>query len=180
MSGNPLGGKNPHGLYVPLTDVEREAIERVGERGIVVHVEGWGSYQATGFHVGEHRVGVEFPLRRLGPLAAEARDLQIQVSTEDGIPLFACVQSVVMNGAVAVLGPGDEVGITMEIEVHHCNPEPVKQLTGATGLTSRRQDPHTGSWDGAGNMKLDEAGLRALHQLNVSNQDRAARSREPS
>ena len=67
------------------------------------------------------------------------------------------------------------MALTLEIEVHHCNPELVKQLTGARGLTSRRQDVHTGEFGGAGNMRLGDEGMRALHQLDVSHQVRAAR-----
>lgn len=178
--GNALGGKNPHGLYVPLTDVEREAACRAAERGIVVHVEGWGSFLAEKFHIGEHRIGVEFVLRcpPSGPDAGrEMRDLQIQVSTDDGIPICACAQSVIFDGSVLTLKPGCEMGLNLEIEVHHCNPDLVKQLTGATGITSRRMDLQTGRWDGQGNMRLGDEGLRALHQLNLSHQVRAARAR---
>ena len=55
------------------------------------------------------------------------RDLQIQVSTSDGIPLFACTQSIVVNGSTPLMMPGDQMGLTMEIEVHHCDPELVKR-----------------------------------------------------
>lgn len=177
---NPLGGKNPNGLYVPLSEDELEASYRAAERGIVVKVEGWGSYPAEKFHVGEHRVGVEFALRcpEDRVLGMTTENLRLQVETTDGIPLFSCATSAELHGRPVHLLPEQEFGLTLEIEVHHCNPEVVKTLkSGATGLTSRRIDPHTGRWDGTGNMRLDEVGLRALHELDIAHQVRAARAR---
>lgn len=59
---NPFGGKNPHGMYVPMTDEEIEVLYRIAEAGefkVVIKGEGqngesveWG--YVTGFKVGHY------------------------------------------------------------------------------------------------------------------------------
>jgi hypothetical protein len=50
---NPFGGKNPHGMYVPLTDDELEVIERIAQAGeFKVVIKGWG--HVTGFVPGRY------------------------------------------------------------------------------------------------------------------------------
>lgn len=177
--GNALGGKSASGLYVPMSEDEVEASYRAAERGIVVVVDGWGTFPAEGFHVGEHRVGVEFSLTcppgsLVGRIAA---DLPIRVQTTDGIVLFTCTTSAGHGGRPVCLQPNQVLGLNLEIEVHHCDPDVVRQLkSSATGLTSRRVDPQTGRWDGAGNMRLGEQGMRALHDLNESHRVRDQRT----
>ena len=50
---NPFGGKNPHGMYVPLTDDELEVIERLALSGeFKVLIKGWG--HVTNFQLGRY------------------------------------------------------------------------------------------------------------------------------
>jgi hypothetical protein len=59
---NPFGGKNPHGMYVPMTDEEIEVLHRIAEAGefrVVIKGEGqkgesieWG--YVTGFKIGAY------------------------------------------------------------------------------------------------------------------------------
>ena len=59
---NPFGGKNPHGMYVPMTDEEVEVLHRIAEAGefkVVIKGEGqnsepieWG--YVTGFKIGKY------------------------------------------------------------------------------------------------------------------------------
>jgi hypothetical protein len=47
MTGNqnPFGGKNPHGMYVPLTDVEQEVLLRLAQEGeYKLVVKGWQEF----------------------------------------------------------------------------------------------------------------------------------------
>jgi hypothetical protein len=50
---NPFGGKNPHGMYVPLTDDELEVLERLALAGeFKIVVKDWG--HVTGFALGRY------------------------------------------------------------------------------------------------------------------------------
>lgn len=50
---NPFGGKNPHGMYVPLTDDEMEVLFRLADAGeYKLVVKDWGVI--TGFKVGHY------------------------------------------------------------------------------------------------------------------------------
>lgn len=161
---NPFGGGNPNGLYVPLTDDERDAIDRARERGVVVKVRGLGVFPATKVVVGDHRVSVGFTVRVEAPKTIN--EFAHSVETEDGIVLASETIPCLQQGKPMMLRPGEEVEMEIHISLTHLDPKVLRTLRpGATGLTSRRLDRDTGDFSFAGNMQLSDEQRRLLTLL---------------
>lgn len=162
--GNPLGGANPHGLYVPITPDEQDGIERAKERGVVVKVSGLGVFPSTHVTIGDHRVSVGFTVSVKEPRSLT--QFSHSVETEDGIVLAAETISCIQMGQPMRLLPGEEVEMEIHISVARIDPKVLRQLRpGVTGLTSRRVDRDTGEFSFAGNMQLTDDQRKLLTLL---------------
>jgi len=162
---NPFGGGNPSGLYVPLTDDERDAIDRARDRGVLVKVRGLGVFPATTLVVGDHRVSVGFVVKTDVPRTLS--EFSHSVETEDGIVLASETIPCLQQGRPLHLQPGEEVEMEIHISLTHLDPKLLRCLRPmATGLTSRRIDRDTGDFSFAGNMKnLSEEQRKLLRIL---------------
>lgn len=168
---NLFGGKNAHGLYVPMSEVEQEAIVRLVEaQDLVLLIHGWGHLNKPRFLVGDHRIGVQFRLtfhRPPGPMPVYFFDLELQ--TRSGISLVKERMPTLYNGKPVSVMAGVYLDMQWDIAIHSMDPRLVKMLMpGAIGLTSRRQDKDTGEMTARGNMKLDDNQAQALQHLEVS------------
>lgn len=160
---NPFGGGNPNGLYVPITDDERDAIGRAAERGVVVKIRGLGVFPSTSLVVGDARVSVGFTAKVDEPKTLT--EFSHSVETDDGIVLAAETIPCLQQGRPMILLPGEEVEMELHLSLTHLDPKLLRCLRPkATGLTSRRIDPVTGDFTFAGNMRLtdDQRQLLAL------------------
>lgn len=174
---NPFGGKNPHGVYVPMTDHEQEAIARLVERDdLVVIVKNWGIVYQPGVSFGDHRVTVQFRLtfdRPETPIPVYAFDLELRTRTD--LLLFAAKQSVVYDNQPMLVGAGFYCDLAWDIAIHHMDPKLVKMLLpSATGLTSRRTDKDTGEATAQGNMQLTSKQKKLL-QLVTKGEEKVRR-----
>lgn len=167
-STNLFGGKNPHGLYVPMSEDEQEVITRLVEaEDLVLIIHGWGTLNRPRFLVGDHRIGVQFRLtfnRPEAPMDVFFFDLELK--TRSGISLVKERLPVIYGGKPIQVCAGMFLDLQWDIALHSMDPRLVKLLKpGALGLTSRRQDPVTGDMTAQGNMRLDGEKKAALAHL---------------
>jgi hypothetical protein len=163
---NPFGGKNPHGVYVPMTETEQELLSRLVERDdLVVVVKDWGIVFQPGVKFGDHRVSVMFRLsfdRPSPPIPVYYFDLELK--TRAGVLLYAARQSLVYDNQPMLIGAGLDLDLAWDIAIHHMDPKVVKALMpSAIGLTSRRIDKDTGEATAQGNMQLDSSQKKLLN-----------------
>lgn len=168
---NLFGGKNARGLYVPMSEVEQEAIIRLVEaRDLVLFIHGWGRLDNPRFLVGDHRIGVQFRLtfhRPPAPMPVYFFDLELQ--TRAGLSLVKERLPTLYNGKPVSVMAGMFLDMQWDIAIHSMDPRLVKMLMpGTIGLTSRRQDKDTGEMTSRGNMKLDDNQAQALQELEAA------------
>lgn len=165
---NLFGGKNPLGLYVPMSEDEQEVVQRLVEaEDLVLIIHGWGTLDRPRFLVGDHRIGVQFRItfnRPAVPMDVWFFDLELRTRT--GISLVKERLPLVYNGKPVQVCAGMYLDLQWDIAIHSMDPRLVKLLKpGAIGLTSRRQDKDTGMMTAQGNMKLDGHQKRVLAAL---------------
>jgi len=162
---NAFGGKNKHGLYVPMTEHEQEVLSRLVERkDLQVIVHEWGVVHNPRVSFGDSRVCVKFRLTFDRPeVPVQVRFFDLELKTRAGILLFKQRMPTIYGGAPIQVAAGVFYDLAWDIQIHHMDPKLVKDiLPGAFGLTSRRLDKDTGEATFAGNMKLDGNQKRLL------------------
>lgn len=184
---NDFGGR-AGSLYVPMTELEQEAISRLVEAGdLQVHILEWGIVNNPRIVFGDARVSFFFRLdfdRPEVPMDVYYFDLELR--TGSGQLLFGPDrQSVEYGGKPFSVAAGVFVDMVWDIQVMAMDPRLVKALTGARGLTSRLQDRDTKEISLMGNMSLDSRkkdkivrmrqGERAVKQSDRLKVDEAAR-----
>jgi len=157
---NVFGGKNPHGLYVPMSETEQEVLQRLVEtQDLVVIIHGWGVLDNPKVSFGDLRVSIPMTVtfdRPAVPVDVWFLDLELR-SKSTGMSLVKQRQSVVYDGQPIQVVAGMELDMVWDIAIHHMSPEFVKAIKpGAIGLTSRRLDRETGTATLAGNMQLSD------------------------
>jgi hypothetical protein len=168
---NIFGGANENSLYVPMSDLEQEAISRIVEdHGLEVRIRGWGK-SAPVVVYGDMRVSLFIEMTFSAPeFPVPVYYFELELWTRTGIKLFPVVgsdkQSVAYGGNPLQVSAGVQIQLVWDISMHSMSPELVKKIVpGATGLTSRVIDKTTGNLTLTGNMKLSEDHLRYLHYL---------------
>lgn len=175
---NPFGGKNPHGLYVPISEDEQEVLQRLVEtRDLVVVIHGWGILEDPKVTFGDLRVSIPMTISFDSPghpVDVWFLDLELK-SRSTGRTLVKQRQPTVYNGQPLQVMAGVELDMVWDIALHHMDPDFVKAIKpGAIGLTSRRLDRETGAPTFTGNMNLSESQKEMLRW----SEDGAARMRE--
>lgn len=164
---NLFGGLNPAGLYVPMTDLEQEAFSRLREtQDLKLVIVGWGEIENPKMIIGDHRIRIDFRLIFRGLLIARPLhflDLELRTGADE--ILFRERHSVIYNNQPLNIFEGMELEMMWDIAVKQMSPELVKRLTGAVGLTSRRQDRDTHEFTPEGNMRLSPEQKQAILDL---------------
>ena len=167
---NPFGGKNPHGLYVPMSDDEQEVLLRLVEsQSLVVHVfDTDKTVTPTRVGFGDKRVRVDFRVDFFAPEApTPLPELDIELRTSSGIRLIRKPYPLYgASGDAIQVCEGMYLDLVWDIAIDHMDPLLVKALKpGARGLTSRRLDRDTGDRTAAGNMSLDADLQKMIRRL---------------
>lgn len=168
---NAFGGKNPHGLYVPITETEREVLSRLVEADdLEVVIHGWGVLQQPRITFGDLRIRIAFQVNFNAPTVPQpVYFFDLELRTRAGLSLFRERQPTVYNGQPLQAAAGVYVDMVWDIALSHIDPKVVKQIKpGAIGLTSRRLDKDTGEKTLRGNLRPDSGQQRLLHHLRVS------------
>jgi hypothetical protein len=165
---NPFGGKNPHGMYVPITDDEMEVVARIAERGgFKLVVRDWG--HVDGFRLavpgeryagkplvvmGDKRISFYFRMSFSAPDVPQPNwYFDIEVWAFDRI-LFSKRMPTEHNGHPIEVVAGMSIDLALDIALDSMDPAFVKAIKpGALGLTTRH-----------GNLHLDQHHQKILHQ----------------
>lgn len=168
---NIFGGANENSLYVPMSDLEQEAISRIVEdHGLEVRIRGWGKSNPI-LVCGDMRVSLFIDMTFSAPeFPVPVYYFELELWTRTGIKLFPVIgsdkQSVSYGSQPLQVSAGVQIQLVWDISMHSMSPELVKKIVpGATGLTSRVIDKTTGNLTLTGNMRLSEDHLRYLHYL---------------
>jgi hypothetical protein len=154
---NMFGGKNPHGLYVPMSEDEQEVIHRlIEDKNIELIIHGWTTLDAPTIKVGDLRVSILFRMTFNGALIPLPY-LDLELRTKSGVTIFKQRMLVEQGPQPVMVGNGVFIDFAWDIAIDHMNPDFVKSIKpGALGLTSRRLDKDTKERTFKGNMKLTE------------------------
>lgn len=141
---NPFGG-SAHGLYIPLSEDEREVLQRlVDAKDLRVVIVGWGIHHEPKVRFGDKRIQFVFNAcfaKPEIPIAVSYLDFDIQ--THAGQHIHRVTQPTMMNGQPLLLGAGYAYEFVVDIALDQMSSEFVKQIKpGAIGLTSRQGNMH--------------------------------------
>lgn len=165
---NAFGGGNRQSLYVPMSDLEQEALTRLVEDGdLEVHVLGWGIVHRPAIIYGDMRVSIQFRLnfdKPDVPIPVHGFDLELRTGT--GLLLFKKWMKTEYDNKPIPCGGGIYYDIAWDIAIQHMDPALVKALVpGAVGLTSRVFDRDTKDPTLTGNMRVSSSQRRQLAAL---------------
>lgn len=180
MTTNFFGGGNANSLYVPMSDVEQEAISRlVGSGDLRVIVVGWGHVDSPRIKFGDSRIQVTFTLDFHAPeLPMPVPYFDLELKTRTGILLAKSRLPTAYDGNALQVAAGITLTLVWDIQVKAIDPNLVKQVVpDARGLTSRRVDKDTGFITEVGNMRLTDKGRKLLNLL--AHGERAAKIHRP-
>lgn len=154
---NMFGGGNAHSMYIPMSEVEQEAIVRlIEEQSLTVDIVGWGFITNPHITFGDKRVSVHLDMTFSAP------DIPMEVHYFDFVlkrgnyVLFQERHRTYYNHKPIKVGAGTTLNMIWDIAIARIDPKLVKLLVpNARGLTSRLTDKDTGALTTFGNMKLD-------------------------
>jgi hypothetical protein len=172
LETNAFGGKNPHGLYVPMTDIEMEALARlIEENAFRVEIKDWGYVEnfkrGIGFKpelwdgsptvvFGDKRVSFYFLMNFSAPLVPQPNwyfDMEVWAK---GKKLFGPQRYPTTNAGNPIsIVAGMQLGLALDVAIDQIDPAFIKEvMPGVIGLTTRQ-----------GNMRLDTEKARLLSDL---------------
>ena len=157
---NAFGGKNRHGLYVPMTDDELETLARLAEAGeFSLVVRDWG--RVNGFRLaapgerfsgapllvmGDKRLSFYFrmsftaPLVPLVPQPCWYFDVEVWAA---GRLMFSQRMPTSVNGQPVQIAAGVFLDLALDVAIDQIDPALVKAVKpGAVGLTTRHGNMH--------------------------------------
>lgn len=154
---NIFGGGNANSLYIPMSDVEQEALLRLREsEDLVVTIIGWGYLQNPEITFGDKRLSIHIDITFNAPdipMDVHYFDLELK---KGGQILFRERHRTHYNHKPISVGSGTNLNMIWDIAIARIDPKLVKLLVPhARGLTSRMTDKDTGELSLFGNMKLN-------------------------
>jgi hypothetical protein len=165
---NVFGGGNANSLYVPMSEVEQEAVARMVEsKDLRIVVVGWGHIDQPKVTFGDARLQFVFRLSFDRPeVPVPVYHLDLELRTRSGALLYGSRESVMYDGKPVQVAAGVFFDMVWDIQVRSIDPNLVKALVpGATGLTSRLRDRDTGNLTVEGNMRLSASNRKLLRGL---------------
>ena len=153
---NIFGGGNKNSLYTPMTDDEREVLQRlVDSDDLEVVIKDWGvvnKFKSIKF--GDLRLQLIFTVFFSSPsIYIPVKHFDLVLRTRSGMVLYEDRQPI--EGEPLMVGAGVEVGLCWDIAIRNMDPKLVKTIKpGALGLTTRE-----------GNRKLNEKEATILSEL---------------
>ncbi len=165
---NAFGGKNPLGLYVPMTETEQEVLQRLADSDdLEMVVGGWGTIQNPKMTIGDHRIRIDFRVTFKGLLVAQpVYHLDLELKLGNGMSVYKDRKATLIDGKPLEVFEGLYIDMQWDIAIKHMDPAFVRQIKpGATGLTSRRQDRDTREMTEKGNMRLDPGRQNLLKRV---------------
>ena len=154
---NIFGGRNPNGLYTPLSEDEQEVLERLAAAGeFRLVIKDWGFVDQPKIRFGDARLEVSWKMvfdRPAVPMPLYY--LKLELWTHSGHFLVAEELPTQVGGQPMQVAKGVSLDLAWDIQIRQMDPKLVKAIkTGNVGLTTR-----------IGNQKLDGLQKRALRDL---------------
>lgn len=171
--GKGLGAKNPNSNYIPISEVEQEALSRLVEADdLEIHIVGWGIVHKPRIVFGDLRVGCHFRAEFYKPaVPIPVWFFDLELRTRAGMVLYRERQPCEYGGKPLMVGQGVYFDMVWDIALRHMDPKVVKAIVPhAYGLTSRRQDRDTGDMTDVGNMHLTTEQKRVVQTLTEAEQ----------
>lgn len=165
---NPFGGKNPNSLYVPMSEIEQEFIDRLRTSGdLKVTIVGWGRIDSPVVQQGDHQVVIPIDITFTAPSPPiPVSYFDMELSSHSGVVFFREKQSVQYDGKPIEVGAGTRLQMVWHIGIRAIDPALIKAyLPGVHGLTSRSIDKDTGNITDLGNMKLSTVTKQLLKKV---------------
>lgn len=165
---NEFGGGNENSLYIPITDVEQESIDRlVQQQELVVEIVGWGFIENPNITFGDKRVSIHIDITFNAPdVPIPVFFFELILKTRGGLILFQEKQKTIYNGGPLPVGTGTNLTMIWDIAIARVDPKLVKMIVPhARGLTSLLTDKTTGELSLFGNMKLDTKRKQMAYEL---------------
>ena len=154
---NMFGGGNANSVYIPMSDVEQEALLRLKEsEDLIITIIGWGYIQNPEITFGDKRLSVHIDITFNAPdvpMNVHYFDMELK---KGNLVLFKERHRTYYNHQPIKVGSGTNLNMIWDIAIARIDPKLVKVLVPhARGLTSRLIDKDTGEMSLFGNMKLD-------------------------
>lgn len=166
---NIFGGKNQHGLYIPMSEDEQEVLQRLIEtQDLQVIIKGWNvKVENPPIQFGDLRVHIPLHMEFMAPRVPRAcHFLDLELRTGSGELLVKERHPTIVNGHPLQVARGVVIDFVWDIAIQNMDPKFVKCMKpGALGLTSRRIDRDTGEVTPEGNMTLNSIQKRIAHTL---------------
>jgi len=176
---NTFGGKGTHGLYVPLSEVEQEVLDRLTKANeFDIYVRNLNiKIEDPKVVFGDLRISFQFWLNFDQDELVPIYFLDLECATKTGLSIYKERLSTLQGGQPVMAGKGLSFQFAWDIALHHIDPKFIKLVApGVRGLTSRRIDKDTGEATSKGNMKLNklqeqqlyivEKGAKSIRDLN--------------
>jgi hypothetical protein len=177
---NAFGGKNPNGLYVPMSEIEQEFVSRLVESGdLIVRIHGWGVVPNPTVKIGDLQVVIPLTLKFDRPdIPIPVHYFDLELLTGSGISLYREKQSCEYDGKPLSVSAGTIIQMVWHIGIRAMDSKLIKALMpGVVGLTSRRFDRDTGDLTLTGNMALD-ATQKKLIEIVTKGEDNVRAERD--
>ena len=168
---NLLGGKNPNSLYVPMSEIEQEFIDRLLAAGdIQVIIHGWGEINNPRISFGDLQVVIPIDITFTAPdVPIPVHFFDLELRTFSGITLFRECQSAMYGGKPLMIGSGTPLKMVWHIGIRAIDPGLIKSMMpGVHGLTSRAFDKDSGDLTTTGNTHYDAATRKIMAMVKAA------------
>lgn len=140
---NIFGGENKNSLYTPMTEDEREVLQRlVDSDDLEIIIKEWGIVNKfTQVRFGDMRLQIIFKVVFSSPsVFIPVNHFDLQLKTRSGILLYEETQPI---NPVIMVGDGVRIDLCWDIAIKQMDPKLVKAIKpGAIGLTTREGNRH--------------------------------------
>ena len=155
---NSFGGGVAHSLYTPMSEDEREVLDRlITSDDMMINILGWGHINRFDkVTLGDLRLGIQFTAAFDQPaLPIPVHYFDLELVTRGGWVLARQRQPVLYGNQPIQIGAGDVLTMVWDIAIRQMDPQFVKMIKpGAIGLTTAE-----------GNRRLDEHAKKLLQKL---------------
>jgi hypothetical protein len=156
---NIFGGKNQRSLYIPLSDIELEVIQRLLDtKDLRVICHGWQTFESPKVVHGDKNIHIPLKLVFKHPsVPTPVYFFDLELQTGSGMTLFRKKMSTLYGGEPISVMEGLEIDMVWDISIRNLDPNLVRAVKpSAIGLTSKLQDTTTGLMTSTGNFKNRE------------------------
>lgn len=154
---NMFGGGNANSMYIPMSDLEQEALQRLlDQQDLRIVIKDWGYTDNFSYRLGDKRLHIHFLWTFTAPeQPMEVPFLTMELRRHNGQLIFSEVKPTMAGQYKLIAQKGVQIQLFWDIQIESLDPAFVKSiLPGTVGLTSR-----------IGNTKYTEEQARIAQQI---------------